>query len=500
VEVDLGVLVELPFKGRIILLGSIGIYLPYKPVTSKDKVLTELHIDILGDFNFAEEYIRIDGRLRDSHIVGIPITGGFAFLLSWDKQPQFLMSVGGYHPKYKKPERFPEIPRLSAIIKRGKNLTLTCEAYLAITSNSFQVGWRADILMKYKGATVTGYYGFNALIYFKPFYFEADIGMGVLVKYKGKKLAGVDLHFMLSGPKPWTVKGRAKIRVLGIKFKIKFHVSWGGKQKPVPQIKTIDELLTEIVTELGNARSWSAKLPSRGYQSAEILRDMEENESQIVLHPAGHLEVRQTVLPLNRKINKFGHSVVKDNPSFKLTKAQIGEEETQIGRPLKEYFARGQYESLTDAEKISSKDFEAYDAGYVLGDVGGLDFGSDDLLQPVDEDSYENIVINKDLLTLDLEGEDLQTQSEYDGVSGNTPARDRPDQAYYPAEELTDFDDSQQYLLQRADGSPLTHDDGEKRFFPTQAEANIYRKEHFPGNWMDYEIVEYDQLASPVIA
>src|SRR5690606_30800385 len=50
-EADLGILVEIPFKGRLILLGSLGVYLPNKEV---EKRLGEIHVDIFGDFNFAE--------------------------------------------------------------------------------------------------------------------------------------------------------------------------------------------------------------------------------------------------------------------------------------------------------------------------------------------------------------------------------------------------------------------------------------------------------------
>ena len=106
-ELDLGILLEFPFKGRMILLGSLAVYLPNKDV---EKRLGEIHVDVFGDLNFAESYVLIEGRLRDSHLVKIPFSGGFAFMVDWGDDPQFLLSVGGYHPRYKKPDRFLQYP------------------------------------------------------------------------------------------------------------------------------------------------------------------------------------------------------------------------------------------------------------------------------------------------------------------------------------------------------------------------------------------------------
>jgi hypothetical protein len=180
-EVDLGILLEFPFKGRIILLGSLGVFLPNKDAKKR---LGELHVDIFGDFNFAASYILIEGRLRDSNLVEVALTGGFAFMLDWGNNPQFLLSVGGYHPRYKKPARFPEIPRVTALIKRGEKIRLSCQYYQAITSNSYQIGLAAELVVKKGKARAYGFLGFNALLQFDPFYFETDIRISVEVSYR----------------------------------------------------------------------------------------------------------------------------------------------------------------------------------------------------------------------------------------------------------------------------------------------------------------------------
>ena len=404
IEVDLGVIIEIPFKGRIILLGSLGVYLP-----AKEAPLVKIIVDTIGDFNFAEQYIRVEGRLRDSHVMKIPLTGGFAFMLAWGKRPAFLFSIGGYHPRYKKPARFPEIPRLSALIRKGKHVILYCEYYQAITSNSFQIGFAAGLEINYKGAEVKGHFGFNALIQFDPFYFDVDISLSVYVRYKGKNLAGIDLYFNLRGPAPWIITGRAKIKILFIKLNIKFRKEWGEKRVETPTYIKLEKLMQQAATELAAPSNWTVKLPDN-FQTAETLKPREDLAKEgLIIHPGGYLEVRQTTVPFNRKLEKYGNAYVERVKAIRISnKIEINgkQAEPENYRFLKEDFARGQYEDLKDAEKLSTPDFEPMVAGlnFGNGDSTELDLGEDyfqmeSLLDKNGEEitDFENIVLQPDL-------------------------------------------------------------------------------------------------------
>ncbi|MBK6284612.1 MAG: hypothetical protein IPF54_20050 [Draconibacterium sp.] len=85
------------------------------------------------------------------------LTGGFVFMLDWGSNPQFLLSVGGYHPRYKKPAKFPDVPRVTALIKKSEDIRLTCELYQAITSNAYQVGFSAELVIKKGNVKVCGF-------------------------------------------------------------------------------------------------------------------------------------------------------------------------------------------------------------------------------------------------------------------------------------------------------------------------------------------------------
>ncbi|MBK9491366.1 MAG: hypothetical protein IPO07_23150 [Haliscomenobacter sp.] len=163
IELDLGVVLEFPFKGRIILLGSLGVYLPVKGFA-----IVELHIDVIGDFNFAESYIRIEGRLRNSHILSIPLEGGFAFYAGLGKSASLPVFDWRISPRYKKPAQFLDVPRLSASINLADAVKLSGAYYQAITSN-FQIGYDTYMEVDAKVASLEAHFGLMPYCSSTPF-------------------------------------------------------------------------------------------------------------------------------------------------------------------------------------------------------------------------------------------------------------------------------------------------------------------------------------------
>lgn len=477
VEVDLGILVEFPFKGRFILLGSLGVYLPNKDV---EKRLGEIHVDIFGDFNFAAAYILIEGRLRDSNLVGITLTGGFAFMLDWGSNPQFLLSVGGYHPRYKKPDRFPEIPRITALIKKGDDIRLSCQYYQAITSNSYQLGFSAELVVKKGNALAHGFLGFDALLQFDPFYFETNIRISVEVSYRGRSFFGIDMEFTLSGPEPWRAQGYAKIKVLFFSLKVKFNISWGGEQKAVPVFITPDVLLEKLKNQLEQAGNWSGRLPDR-YTKAESLRSLEETEKldQIFMHPSGYLELRQNLIPLNKSIEKLGNSYVEAKTSYQISGYAFGKGETIDPKgqtPLQDYFSRGQFEDLPDKEKLSTPDFELMSAGIQVAPEQVYDISPNIQFTA---NNFEDIILEESGFTKPEKSVNWQ-EDRVMNISGNRKAIDvtRPEELFGVLEELPEQKEKAFKILSKeALESPLRL---QEQYFNSYSAAKDYLQTHWP--------------------
>ena len=477
-EIDIGILFEFPFKGRLILLGSLAIYLPDKDAKKR---LGEIHVDIFGDFNFAASYILVEGRLRASKLVEITLTGGFAFMLDWGSNPQFLLSIGGFHPRYKKPARFPEIPRITALIKKGDDIRLSCESYQAITSNSFQFGLNAELVINKGHARVYGFLGFNALFQFDPFYFETDIRISVEISYRGRSFFGVDLVFVLSGPEPWNAQGYAKIKVLFFSLKIKFNVSWGGEQKVVHEVIKTDDLLEKLQVQLQQSGNWSAILPDQ-FNGAESLRNLEESEKQerIFVHPSGTLEVRQNLIPLNKGIEKIGNNNTEAKTNFQISQYVFGNGESvdaQKQKTLHDYFSRGQFENLTDDEKLSTPDFDLMMAGIEVSPEQSYDIPANNI-QSVSND-FEDIILREDGFTKQENSGNWQADKVMN-ISGNKKRIDvaQPEELFGVFDDLPEQNEKAYKILSKeALDSP---EQLKQQYFNSYSSAKDYLQTHWP--------------------
>ncbi len=389
ITADLGIFLEFPSPLKILLLGQFEGNFPHK-----DKALIHVKVGILGLLDFGRKVLSIDARLYDSRILMYELSGDMAVRLSWGKDPYFIISMGGFHPRYTVPAVYPPflspMKRLRIELSKGTKLNLSCETYLALSTNALQFGARADLYVKAGPAKVEGYIGFDTLIFFSPFSFEVDIQAGVRVKVKGRNVAGVSLAFVLSGPTPWRARGRAKIKILFFSFKVRFNISWGRSDQT--RISGKDPL-PDLLQVLGARESWGAILPE-GRPTMEALKPLtavpvagQNGNSRnppdlpLVIHPHGTLEVRQSLLPLGLRLKFYKNAPVSGHDAFDITKVEIGAQtflpQENISNntsgtaltfsPAQEYFARCQYFACSKKEKLSAPSFEKFDAGVALG-------------------------------------------------------------------------------------------------------------------------------------
>ena len=78
------------------------------------------------------------------------LTGGFAFYLwfSGEHRGDFVITLGGYHPKFQKPSHYPSIDRVGISWKIGNNLSLQGQGYFAVTSTAIMAGGAISFLFE----------------------------------------------------------------------------------------------------------------------------------------------------------------------------------------------------------------------------------------------------------------------------------------------------------------------------------------------------------------
>jgi len=359
IQLTLGVILEVPDPIRLVILGLIDAGLP-----TQDVALIELHIDVLGIVDFGAKTLSIDGSLFDSRVLIYSLAGDLALRLSWGDNPNFVFSLGGFNPHFN--TNGLNVPanmqRMSVSIGDGDNPRISSNSYFAVTSNSLQFGANVEAYASAGGFSIHGYLGFDVLIIISPFSFEFDFSAGFDVAYDGATLCGLNVDGMISGPTPWHLHGDASITFLCFTASASLDLTWGDSTQAILPQKPV---IPDLVAALQNPANWSAALPD-GAVTAVTLVTQNPADKSLRVHPIGTLQVREKVVPLDLPITKYGNATPSDGTEFAIPNVQINGQAENI-QTFKDYFAAGQFLTLSDADKLSRPSFEKYDSGLNIG-------------------------------------------------------------------------------------------------------------------------------------
>jgi hypothetical protein len=360
VEGTIALLLEVPSPVRLALLGKISTALP-----SRTNPIIELNVDVVGDVDFARKTVAIDATLHDSKVVGFEITGDMALRMGWGDPPSFVLSVGGFHSQFRVPPGFPALRPIKIPIGSGDNPRLDITGFLALTSNTAQVGAQIDLYAAAGPLNIAGNVGFEALLQFLPFAFQADLWGGVALRRGTNILGSVHVDGTLRGPTPWRVSGEACLSLWLVDLCVGFDATFGQAHDVDLPAREVWPLLKAALEE---PRSWSSPLPPDVARA--VVTGTSSGDAVPRMDPAAALAVRQKVVPLNRTIERFAHVRPSDADRFDITGARLGTTDLPLPTPIDDWFAPAQFEALSDPERLSRPGFEKMVAGATLvGDV-----------------------------------------------------------------------------------------------------------------------------------
>ncbi|KAL4922825.1 hypothetical protein BDW62DRAFT_196833 [Aspergillus aurantiobrunneus] len=198
--------------------------------------------------------MRVDAELTPASYILDPschLTGGFAFYSWFDSKDannrgDWVFSIGGFHPRYQRPPQYPNPPRLGISWQFDKSISISGKAYFAITPKVCMGGGRLDVSLSLPPL----YAYFNAfvdfLINYRPFYFMAEGGLTVGVKFV------LDLLFVSI---PINIEIGATLYIAGppirgtvyVNFYVfGFNVNFGPKDVDQSMPLTIDEFVALV--------------------------------------------------------------------------------------------------------------------------------------------------------------------------------------------------------------------------------------------------------------
>jgi hypothetical protein len=356
-HIELGILLELPAPVRLVLLGQLRVTLP-----KEEEPLLEINVDILGVLDFEAGRISVDALIHDSHVGPFSITGGMAFRFDWGADdPVLVLAVGGLNPHYQAPPGFPALQPITVALGLDDNPRITLKGYYAVTANTYQIGALAELYAEAGGFNIYGWIGFDALFVYLPFFsFVTDFSGGVKLSRGSTKIAGIQLDATLSGVSPFRAKGSASISLWLFDVSVSFDHRFGGDSQIVPPAVDPTPLLMDA---LRDPRNWSGTTPPASWRAVSVAAP--PNQTDVFIDPVGGVLVRERVLPLNRRITRFGDATPSGPGEYDVTDASLGGGPTGW-TPVEEAFAPAQFEELSDAEKLSLPSFARMDAGVSL--------------------------------------------------------------------------------------------------------------------------------------
>ncbi|KAG5661276.1 hypothetical protein KAF25_005398, partial [Fusarium avenaceum] len=243
-------------------------------------------IGLTVDFGYGT--LKTEGQLSPNSFILDPnchLTGGFA-LYYWFDAPHadqsnignFVFTLGGYHQAFRIPEGWPNPPRLGISWSLGKNLSISGEAYLAITPKVCMGGGRLHAAFSAGPISVWFDAFAKFLINYKLFSFEPNAGICVGVRFDIDFLfihthisVEISADLYLWGP---PLAGRAHIDIKVAKFDINF----GSSKSSDPAVDML--AFYNLVLQAG-----SQKIKSVAAKEKEETSLVAEADKDVIIQP-----------------------------------------------------------------------------------------------------------------------------------------------------------------------------------------------------------------------
>ncbi|MAU01156.1 MAG: hypothetical protein CL608_28770 [Anaerolineaceae bacterium] len=349
VTASVGIIIEVP-PGNIAILGVLKCVLP-----DEEAALLVLQVKFIGALEVDKSRLWFFASLYGSRVLFITIGGEMGLLIAWGDNAEFVLSVGGFHPKFNPPPLpFPSPMRVSLSILDTSFARIRVEGYFAVTSNTAQFGAAVELFFGLSEFSVSGHLSFDALFQFSPFYFIISFSASMSVKVFGAGLFSVRIRGELEGTSPWHFEGEGSISVLFWDISVPVSHTWGDLAETVnADIAALPLLVDEFTTDA----NWLA-LPPSGSGLSVSLRKIDPTQ-ELVLHPVGALRISQRRIPLDLEISKVGNQKISDISKAVLKVVDGGGLVAKA--EVQEPFATAQFRDIDNA--ISAPGYENYTAG-----------------------------------------------------------------------------------------------------------------------------------------
>ena len=342
---------ELPAPAQAVIVGRLLVALP-DPVAP----LVRLQASVLGRFDPSVPVVEVLVSLAGSSVLGVAVRGEIYLLMRGGERAEFVISAGGFHPRYRRPPGVPALQRLEMDLAPGGAYRMRMQAYFAVTSNSVQFGGQLHLQAMIAGCGVEGWLGLDALFTFEPtFSFSVAIRAGMAVRAFGVRLASVGLSFTLEGPTPWHAFGTGSVSVLFWDASLDFDIEWGDRPAVAAAAAGPDRIPADLATAIRRPKSWVAERPATERTGLTFSRAAADAMAAgALVHPDAVLRVDQQIIPLDVDFSRYGRRI--EVQRWSMAEVRVGAA-SLVPTPetaLYTRFVRGQFFALDEDEQLTA--------------------------------------------------------------------------------------------------------------------------------------------------
>lgn len=231
---------------RFDILGLSVLSLPPKLGEMDPLVYVELVLKI--SFGTDSDVITVEAMItRNSYVFGkdAKLRGGFALYI-WIRGRQegdFVVTLGGYHPRFKKPVHYPTVDRLSLNWQILPVLSMKGELYFALTPSHIMAGGKWEVEFKTSFLRAYVIIWVDILIGWAPFQYDLSAGIRI-----GIEAHIAFIHFKLEMSAELTIWGPPFAGEILVTWNIfSFTVPFGDSSKKEPDPLSWDEFRSSFL-------------------------------------------------------------------------------------------------------------------------------------------------------------------------------------------------------------------------------------------------------------
>ncbi|KAA2239605.1 hypothetical protein F0L74_25780 [Chitinophaga agrisoli] len=189
---------------------------------SRNNAIAYVELAVKASFGPDSDVIAVEAMLTPNSYIfdrNCKLTGGFAFY-AWVKGPHegdFVITLGGYHPKFNKPQHYPDVDRLGLNWQISNQLQIKGGLYYALTPDSIMAGGRLEVTFSLSFLTASLTAWVDMIMAWAPFQYDVDLGIRV------KITADIDAWLFTVH---YSLEMGAQLHIWGPPFAGEAHVNW----------------------------------------------------------------------------------------------------------------------------------------------------------------------------------------------------------------------------------------------------------------------------------